>query len=149
MRAVVQRVSSAAVRVEGEIVGAIGKGLLVLLGVGTGDSMADVDYLAGKITGLRIFGDATGRLNLSVKEAGGEILLVSQFTLYGDCRHGRRPDFTSAAAAEVARKLYAALLEKLEAAGVRVACGRFQAYMQVELVNDGPVTVLLDSRRMF
>lgn len=149
MRAVVQRVSRAAVLVDGKLLSAIGQGLLVLLGVGKLDRAGDVDYLVNKIGNLRIFGDFQGRMHLSVKEIQGEMLVVSQFTLYGDCRHGRRPDFTAAAPSPQARELYELFLERSRQAGIPVACGQFQAEMQVELVNDGPVTILLDSQRVF
>ena len=149
MRAVVQRVSRARVSVGGEITGEIGLGLLVLLGVGAGDTRAEADYLAEKTIGLRIFEDAGGKMNLSVVEVGGGLLVVSQFTLYGDARKGRRPSFDAAAAPERARELYEYFVEKVRAAGLRCETGRFQETMQVELVNDGPVTVLLDSERVF
>ncbi|RMF91654.1 MAG: D-tyrosyl-tRNA(Tyr) deacylase [Nitrospinota bacterium] len=149
MRAVVQRVSRARVIVDGEVVGAIGPGLLVLLGVGKEDSQADGDYLVGKIAHLRIFPDQEQKMNRSVKEMGGEVLVVSQFTLYGDCRRGRRPSFIEAAEPEKARDLYIHVLEGLKKEGLRVASGIFQAFMQVELVNDGPVTILLDSKKRF
>jgi D-tyrosyl-tRNA(Tyr) deacylase len=149
MRAVVQRVSTAAVVVDGEVVGAIGRGLLVLLGVAATDGSEDVQYITGKVQGLRIFEDADRKMNVAVSDAGGEVLLVSQFTLYGDCRKGRRPSFDQAASPELARALYEQVVQELRARGLRVATGEFQAYMQVQLVNDGPVTVLLDSSRMF
>jgi len=149
VRAVVQRVSSASVTVEGQIVAAIGPGLLVLAGVAGGDGPADVEYIASKVAGLRIFRDADDRMNLSVSDVGGEILVVSQFTLLGDVRRGRRPAFDAAAPPDSARALYESLLERLRATGVPVHSGRFQADMQVSLVNDGPVTILLDSRRLF
>lgn len=149
MRAVVQRVSRACVRVGEEEVARIGEGLLVLVGVGDTDSEPDAAYLAGKLAGLRIFEDAQGKMNLSIQETGGDVLLVSQFTLFGDCRKGRRPSFTKAAAPERAEQLYEALAGELRAAGIAVRTGRFQAMMQVELVNDGPVTLLLDSHREF
>jgi D-aminoacyl-tRNA deacylase len=149
MRAVVQRVSRAQVTVNGEISCQIGRGLLVLLGVSTSDSEADAEYLAGKIAGLRIFEDKDGKMNLSVAEAGGAILAVSQFTLYGDTRGGRRPSFIVAARPEQARKLYEYFVERIRATGLACETGRFQAMMQVELVNDGPVTILLDSTKLF
>jgi len=149
MRAVVQRVSRARVSVGGEITGEIGLGLLVLLGVGAGDTRAEADYLAEKTIGLRIFEDAGGKMNLSVVEVGGGLLVVSQFTLYGDARKGRRPSFDAAAAPERARELYEYFVEKVRAAGLRCETGRFQETMQVELVNEGPVTILLDSGRSF
>jgi len=149
MRAVVQRVSRAQVTVNGEIAGEIGLGLLVLLGVGRDDTEADAIYLAEKITGLRIFEDEEGKMNRSVKEIGGSVLAVSQFTLYGDARRGKRPSFDTAAPPMQARGLYEFFVEKIRAAGLRCETGRFQAMMQVELVNEGPVTILLDSRKGF
>jgi D-tyrosyl-tRNA(Tyr) deacylase len=149
MRAVLQRVSEARVRVNGEIVGEIGRGLLVLLGVGQGDSAADARFLAEKTAGLRIFEDAQGKMNLSVEETGGAVLVVSQFTLYGDCRQGRRPGFSAAAPPEMADALYRQFVDGLQKRGLPVATGIFQAEMAVELVNDGPVTLLLDSRKEF
>ncbi len=149
MRAVVQRVSRARVTVSGEIMGEIGLGLLVLVGVGAGDTRADADYLAEKTIGLRIFEDARGKMNLSVAEVGGALLVVSQFTLYGDARRGKRPSFDAAAPPEQARELYEYFVEKIRAAGLRSGTGRFQETMQVELVNEGPVTILLDSAKRF
>lgn len=149
MRAVVQRVSRAQVSVGEEVVGKIGPGLLVLLGVGKNDAMADAEYLAAKITGLRIFEDADGKMNLALVETHGAVLAVSQFTLYGDARKGKRPSFDEAAAPELARELYEYFVARIRAAGITCETGRFQAMMQVELVNDGPVTVLLDSTRAF
>jgi len=150
MRAVIQRVDRASVVVAGETVGAIDRGLLVLLGVGREDSSADVQYLAGKILGMRVFeGDAGKPMDRSVSEIGGSVLVVSQFTLYGDVRKGRRPAFDQAAPPDAARALYEELVRELRATQVPVATGEFQAMMHVELVNDGPVTILLDSRRQF
>ncbi len=149
MRAVVQRVSRAKVTVNGEITGEIGLGLLVLVGVAVGDTRADADYLAEKTIGLRIFEDAGGKMNLSVAEVGGALLVVSQFTLYGDARRGKRPSFDAAAPPEQARELYEYFVEKVRASGLRSETGRFQETMQVELVNEGPVTILLDSAKMF
>jgi D-tyrosyl-tRNA(Tyr) deacylase len=149
MRAVVQRVSRGKVTVEGEIVGQIGLGLLVLLGVGRDDTEADAAYLAEKIAGLRVFEDANGKMNLSVKDAGGNVLAVSQFTLYGDVRRGKRPSFAAAAPPEKAQQLYEFFIEQIRAAGISCETGRFQAMMQVELVNEGPVTILLDSGKAF
>ena len=149
MRAVVQRVARASVRVDGRRVGEIGRGLLVLVGVGRDDGPSDAEYVAGKVADLRIFDDGQGRLNRAVGEAGGAVLLVSQFTLYGDCRKGRRPSFDAAAPPDVARAHYEDVTRRLRGLGLRVETGEFQALMQVELVNDGPVTVLLDSRRGF
>ncbi len=149
MRAVIQRVSWARVLVGGEEVSRVGRGLLVLLGVSKEDGPEDLAYLARKITNLRIFEDEAGKLNLSIKDVGGEILLVSNFTLYGDCRRGNRPSFDKAAPPEKAEELYLNLASKLEEGGVPVKLGRFRAMMQVELVNDGPVTLLLDSKKVF
>ncbi|MFY9648039.1 MAG: D-aminoacyl-tRNA deacylase [Terriglobales bacterium] len=149
MRAVVQRVSRARVTVEGETTGEVGLGLLVLLGVGTGDTQGAADYLADKIVGLRIFEDAGGKMNLSIAEVGGTVLAVSQFTLYGDARRGKRPSFDAAAPPETARALYEYFVEKIRGAGLRCETGRFQETMQVELVNEGPVTILLDSSKAF
>jgi D-tyrosyl-tRNA(Tyr) deacylase len=149
MRAVVQRVSHAKVSVNGEVTGEIGRGLLILLGVASGDAPADADYLADKIVGLRIFEDSSGKMNLAVAEVGGALLVVSQFTLYGDVRRGKRPSFDGAAAPQAARELYEYFVEKVRAAGLRCETGRFQETMQVELVNEGPVTILLDSAKTF
>jgi len=149
MRAVVQRVSSARVRVGEQVVGAIDSGLLVLLGVSGEDSPADVRYLSDKIVGLRIFADDEGKMNRSIVDTGGSVLLVSQFTLYGDCRKGRRPSFDAAAPPAVAKALYLDVVRSLRERGVAVETGEFQAMMAVELVNDGPVTILLDSARQF
>jgi D-tyrosyl-tRNA(Tyr) deacylase len=149
MRAVVQRVSRAKVSVEGTTTGEIGLGLLVLLGVGRGDAEADAVYLAGKIAGLRVFEDADGKMNRSVADAGGGVLAVSQFTLYGDVRRGKRPSFDDAAPPDEAKRLYECFVENIRALGLRCETGRFQAMMQVELVNEGPVTILLDSAKLF
>jgi len=149
MRAVLQRVSEARVRVNGEIVGEIGPGLLVLLGVGQGDVDKDAAYLAEKMAGLRIFEDEEGKMNRSVLDAGGAVLAVSQFTLYGDCRKGRRPGFSAAAEPGEAKRLYALFVDEVRRRGLEVATGVFQTEMAVELVNDGPVTMLLDSDRTF
>lgn len=149
MRAVVQRVSRAQVTVAGEVTGAIDRGLLVLLGVATDDTQEDVTYLASKIVGLRIFEDDEGKMNRSLNEIGGAMLVVSQFTLLGDCRKGRRPSFIAAARPEQADALYRQFVAAVEEQGIRVATGRFQQHMDVELVNDGPVTLLVDSRREF
>jgi D-aminoacyl-tRNA deacylase len=149
MRAVVQRVSRAKVTVAGEIAGEIGRGLLVLLGVGREDSEANADYLAEKIVGLRIFEDDGGKMNRSVLEVGGAVLVVSQFTLYGDARKGKRPSFDDAAPPQRARELYEYFVEKICRAGLRCETGRFQEMMAVELVNEGPVTILLDSAKGF
>jgi D-tyrosyl-tRNA(Tyr) deacylase len=149
MRAVVQRVSRAQVAVKGEIAGEIGLGLLVLLGVGRDDTEADATYLAEKIAGLRVFEDDQGKMNRSVQELGGSVLAVSQFTLYGDARRGKRPSFDAAAPPEKARQLYEIFVEQIRAAGLRCETGRFQEMMKVELVNEGPVTILLDSAKTF
>jgi D-tyrosyl-tRNA(Tyr) deacylase len=149
MRAVVERVSRAKVTVNGWISGEIGMGLLVLLGVGQEDTDSDANYLAEKIAGLRIFEDHDGKMNRSVQEVGGSVLAVSQFTLYGDVRRGKRPSFDAAAPPEHARRLYELFVERIGEAGLRCETGRFQEMMQVELVNDGPVTILLDSRKEF
>lgn len=149
MRAVVQRVSRAKVTVKGEITGEIGTGLLILLGVGQADSEADAAYLAGKISGLRIFEDEAGKMNLSVQDIGGSVLAVSQFTLYGDVRRGKRPSFDAAALPDKARELYECFVEHMRAAGLRCESGRFRETMRVELVNEGPVTILVDSARDF
>ena len=150
MRAVVQRVSRAKVTVEDRVTGSIDRGLLVLLGAGAGDAAADLAYTVDKIVNLRIFPDDAGKMNRSVLDVGGGVLVVSQFTLYGDARQGRRPAFTGALEPNAARALYEESLEALRRAGVsRVEAGEFAADMAVELVNDGPVTILLDSRKVF
>ncbi len=149
MRAVVQRVSRASVKVDGQIVGQIEAGLLVLLGVGQDDAEPDADYLVDKITGLRVFEDAEGKMNRSVIEEGGAILAVSQFTLFGDVRRGKRPSFDAAARPEQAKRLYEYFVERVRAAGVRCETGTFQAMMKVELANEGPVTIMVDSRKIF
>jgi len=149
MRAVIQRVSRASVAVDGVRVGAVGKGLLVLVGVAHQDTDADADYLVEKVTGLRVFPDENGRMNRSVADADGGLLVISQFTLYGDLRRGKRPSFDQAAAPEQARRLYEYFIEKSRAKGLPVEAGIFQATMEVELVNDGPVTILLDSSKLF
>jgi len=149
MRAVVQRVSRAQVTVNGEITGQIGLGLLVLLGVGRDDTEADATYLAGKIAGLRVFEDDAEKMNLGVKDVGGSVLAVSQFTLYGDARRGKRPSFDAAAPPDKARQLYEFFVDQMRAAGLRCETGRFQEMMKVELVNEGPVTILLDSGKVF
>jgi D-tyrosyl-tRNA(Tyr) deacylase len=145
MRTVIQRVSEASVRVEGECVGHIGRGLLVLLGVSTEDTQADADFLSTKIVGLRVFPDDAGKFAYSVQEVNGSILVVSQFTLYGDCRKGRRPSFTDAAGLDKALTLYEYFVERVKRHNVPVATGRFQAAMAVHLVNDGPVTLIIES----
>ncbi len=149
MRAVVQRVSRAQVTVNSELAGKIGPGLLILLGVGRDDTNADAMYLVEKIAGLRVFEDAHGKMNLSVKDVDGSVLAVSQFTLYGNVRRGKRPSFDAAAPPERARQLYEFFVDQIRAAGLRCETGRFQEMMQVELVNEGPVTILLDSAKAF
>jgi D-tyrosyl-tRNA(Tyr) deacylase len=149
MRAVVQRVSRASVKVGEELTGEIERGLLVLLGVARDDTEGDADYLAEKIAGLRIFEDDAGKMNLSVMEVGGAVLAVSQFTLFGDVRRGKRPSFDEAARPERARELYEYFVERVREAGLRCETGRFQEMMEVELINSGPVTILVDSRKGF
>jgi D-tyrosyl-tRNA(Tyr) deacylase len=149
MRAVVQRVRRAKVTVAGEIAGEIGHGLLVLLGVGRDDSAASAEYLADKIVGLRIFEDDAGKMNRSVAEVSGAVLAVSQFTLYGDARKGKRPSFDDAARPGKARELYEHFVERVRSSGLRCETGRFQEMMEVELVNEGPVTILVDSEKKF
>jgi len=149
MRAMVQRVQRASVTVSGETTGEIAQGLLVLIGVGQNDTDVAADYLAEKIAGLRIFEDESGRMNRAAGEIGGAVLVVAQFTLFGDVRRGKRPSFDAAARPELARRLYEYFVDKLRASGLRCETGRFQEMMQVELVNDGPVTILLDSEKTF
>ena len=149
MRAVVQRVSSASVAVDDRVVGEIHGGILVLLGVGQGDDESDADHLAEKVVNLRIFPDDAGVMNSSVLDSGGSVLVVSQFTLYGDCRKGRRPSYATAAAPEDASRLYEYFCERVRGLGLDVATGVFRANMDVSLVNNGPVTLLLDSRKAF
>ncbi len=149
MRAVVQRVSRASVQVDGETIGAISVGLLVLLGVALQDSESDADYLADKIVGLRIFEDADGKMNRSVVDVSGAVLAISQFTLFGDVRRGKRPSFDAAARPDQAVKLYEYFVSRMRAAGLRCETGKFQAMMDVELVNAGPVTILIDSKKEF
>jgi D-tyrosyl-tRNA(Tyr) deacylase len=146
MKALLQRVTGASVSIEGEEVGSIDRGLVVFIGVAAGDTEKDAQYLAQKIAGLRIFADREGKFNLSALDVRGELLLVSQFTLMGDTRKGRRPSFTDAAPPESADKLFSYFVTQVQATGLKVATGRFQAYMQVGIQNDGPVTILLDSR---
>ena len=149
MRAVVQRVSRASVTVDGEVVGRIERGFLVLLGVADDDAQDDAVYLAAKVAGLRVFEDAAGKMNLSLADVGGRVLVVSQFTLLGDCRQGRRPSFVRAARPEQADELYGAFCAEVRGQGIDIQTGRFQQHMDVELVNDGPVTLLIDSRKEF
>ncbi len=147
MKACIQRVRESAVRVDGEIVGQIGRGLLVLLGVGHEDTVDDADYLAAKLVRLRIFEDDDGKMNRSLDEVGGEMLVVSQFTLWGDCRKGRRPSFVAAAPPELAERLYDYFCDVVQRMGIRVARGVFRAHMDVSLMNDGPVTLNVESKR--
>jgi len=149
MRCVVQKVTRASVTVEGEVVGKIGAGYMVLVGAEEGDAEADAAYCAEKIAGLRVFEDENDKMNLSLEDVGGSVLLVSQFTLLGDARHGRRPSFIRAARPEVAEPLFENVKERLVKRGLNVETGRFRTHMQVELINDGPVTILLDSRKGF
>jgi len=149
MRAVLQRVKSARVEVDGNVVGSIGHGLLVFVGIGADDSKKDIDYIVNKTINLRIFGDEKSKFNLSLLDIGGEVLLVSQFTLFGDCRKGRRPSFSGAAPIDVAKETYQEVIEAFREKGIKVETGEFQAMMEVYLVNDGPVTMLLDSKKLF
>ena len=149
MRAIIQRVSQASVAVAEETIGAIDQGLMVLLGVAQGDTSKDIVYLSDKTAGLRIFEDDDGKMNRSVEDIGGSILVISQFTLLGDCRKGRRPGFTDAAPPELADTLYEGYVDALRSRGITVATGVFRADMQVSLINDGPVTIMLDSRKKF
>ncbi|MCD6292098.1 MAG: D-tyrosyl-tRNA(Tyr) deacylase [Deltaproteobacteria bacterium] len=149
MRAVVQRVTSALVRVGGQEVSSIGRGFLVLLGVKVDDGLDDVDYMVRKISGLRVFYDQDERMRLSLKDVDGAVLVVPQFTLYGDARKGNRPSFSQAAPPELGRTLYEAVMRGIESSGIPVAGGRFRESMSVELINDGPVTILLDSKKEF
>jgi D-aminoacyl-tRNA deacylase len=149
MRACVQRVREASVTVDEQIVGAIGQGMLVLLGVAGDDAEADVTAMVDKLIGLRFFDDAAGKMNLALADIGGAMLVVSQFTLLGDCRGGRRPSYSNAAPPELAERLYEQVVAQLRARAVEVATGKFRAMMQVALVNDGPVTLLIDTRKVF
>lgn len=148
MRAIVQRVKNASVKVDNKIVGEISRGLLVFLGVGNGDTDTDLKYIADKVIGLRIFSDADDKMNLSVTDVDGEILVISQFTLYGDCRKGRRPNFTSSMEPEGAEIMYEKFIEYIKAQGIKTEHGEFGADMQVNLLNDGPVTLVLDSSKI-
>ena len=149
MRAVIQRVKRAQVSVGGKVISSIGQGFLVLVGVGRGDTEQDADHIAAKTAGLRVFEDQAGKMNLALADVKGSVLAVSQFTLYGDCRGGRRPSFIEAAPPDEGKRLYEIYVEKLRALGVPVQTGEFQAMMAVELVNDGPVTILMDSKKQF
>lgn len=149
MRAVVQRTDKAAVEVAGKVIAEVGKGLTVLLGVGPEDTEQDVKYLAEKIINLRIFPDAEEKMNLSLLDVGGELLVVSQFTLFGDCRKGRRPSFDDAAKPEMAKELYEAFAAYCRGLNVKVSCGQFQSEMIISLANHGPVTMLIDSKKLF
>ncbi|NLP29280.1 MAG: D-tyrosyl-tRNA(Tyr) deacylase [Clostridia bacterium] len=149
MRAVVQRVITSNVKVQGNIVGEIGRGIMVLLGISKEDTMEDITYIKDKIINLRIFEDSEGKMNLSLVDIGGELLIVSQFTLYGDCRKGRRPNFMEALSGEEANKLYEAFVEQCKKEGLKVKTGVFGANMEVNIVNDGPVTLLIDSKKNF
>lgn len=148
MRAVVQRVSDASVTVDNKVIGKISHGLLVFLGVGDGDTEADMKYIADKVTGLRIFSDADDKMNLSVTDVGGEILVISQFTLYGDCRKGRRPNFTASMEPKGAEEMYEKFIAYIKEQGINVEHGEFGADMKVSLLNDGPVTLMLDSSKI-
>lgn len=149
MRLVIQRVLESSVKVDGNVVGSIGKGFMILCGVEQGDTLDDVKYCVEKTAGLRIFEDDAGKMNRSIMDEGGDILAISQFTLHGDARHGRRPSFSTAARPDVAVPMYEAYCNGLREKGIRVETGIFQADMKVSLINDGPVTLLLDSRRTF
>ena len=149
MRAVVQRVARAKVTVLGNVTGEIGLGFLVLVAAGEGDTAEDLDYVVSKVAGLRVFEDPEGKMNLALADVGGAVLAVSQFTLYGDCRKGRRPSFTGAMEPVAAQKLFEAYVERTRALGLRVETGVFRAHMEVELLNDGPVTLLIDSKKQF
>lgn len=149
MRAVIQRVSEASVKVDNNIVGEIGKGLLALIGIGEGDTPKDLDYLVDKVLGLRIFQDENDKMNLSLLDIQGELLVISQFTLYGDVRKGKRPSFTDSAHPDIAEKMYLEFIDKVMAKGIKTEKGIFGADMKVNLINDGPVTILLDSKKTF
>jgi D-tyrosyl-tRNA(Tyr) deacylase len=149
MRAVVQRVTHAKVSVDNKIIGKIGKGLVVLLGIGTDETEKDITYLADKIMNLRVFEDENGKMNISLKDIGGELLIISQFTLYGDCRRGNRPSYSKAAPPEEAERIYNKFIEYCKQQDIRVETGKFQAEMLVEIHNDGPVTIMIDSNKEF
>jgi D-tyrosyl-tRNA(Tyr) deacylase len=149
MRAVIQRVTHAQVSVDGKVTGKISRGLLVFVGVARADTQADADYLAGKIAGLRIFDDSDGKMNLSLTDIGGAVLVVSQFTLFGDVRRGKRPSFDGAAPPQRARELYEYFIERIRSVGLPCETGRFQENMRIDLTNDGPVTIQLDSTKLY
>lgn len=149
MRAVIQRVTKASVTVNEEVVGAISEGVVTFLGIGTHDKNSDIDWMAEKIVNLRIFEDNQGKMNLSLRDIGGEMLIISQFTLYGDCRKGRRPGFSGAAPPDLAEPMYKQFINNVEQLGIQTASGKFQAEMEVDLTNNGPVTMLLDSNKTF
>ncbi len=149
MRAVIQRIKEARVEVEGEIIGKIREGFVVLLGVRKDDTQGDVEYLVEKVLGLRIFEDSAGKMNLSIEDIKGEILVVSQFTLYGDCRKGMRPSFDEAAQPDMAERFYSLFLDEIGKSGIKIETGKFRAIMDLHLINSGPVTILLDSRKVF
>ncbi|MBI4999224.1 D-tyrosyl-tRNA(Tyr) deacylase [Candidatus Gottesmanbacteria bacterium] len=146
MRALIQRVNKGKVTIGGKVVGEIGKGMVILLGVANKDTEKEADFLAEKVVNLRIMADSAGKMNLSIKDVDGEILVVSQFTLYGDASGGRRPSFIQAASPDLAKRLYERFIEKLGSFGIKVATGRFGEYMELEIINDGPVTIMLDSK---
>ena len=149
MRAVIQRVDKASVSVDGNVVGSVGAGMVVFVGVEKDDSQKDIAYVAEKIAGLRIFEDSSGKMNLSIKDTGGEVLAISQFTLYGDCRKGRRPSYTRAAGGDFARRCYESFIAEIAERGIPIRTGVFGATMNVHIVNNGPVTLLVDSSRDF
>jgi D-tyrosyl-tRNA(Tyr) deacylase len=149
MRAIVQKVSSSSVKVDNIIIGEISKGFNVLLGISKNDTVEDIKYICDKILGLRVFEDENNKMNLSIQDVKGELLVISQFTLYGDCRKGRRPNFMNAMGGEEAKKLYEETLTTLKESGINVECGEFGAHMIVDIVNDGPVTIMLDSKKEF
>lgn len=149
MRAIVQRVSRSKVEVEGNVIGSIGRGFNILLGISKEDTLDDIKYIVDKVTNLRVFEDENDKLNLSLKDVSGEILLISQFTLYGDCRKGRRPNFMNAMGGEEAKELYLKCIEAFKETGLKVECGEFGAHMEVDIQNDGPVTLMLESKKEF
>jgi len=149
VRAIIQRVTNASVAVDGEVIGSIGKGILIFLGVSDDDTEADLKYIADKMLNLRIFEDENGKMNLSLLDTSGEILVISQFTLYGDCRKGRRPSFDKAGKPDYANEMYEKFIDYCRASGLKTECGQFGADMKVSLLNDGPVTMMLDSTKLF